>query len=452
MLIVPHNSGVDIHSSTALVPPLYQVMKLPVLLLLVSSAVAMPGVFEIKLQKRGAIKQANNTPVDWKRLHKSAERAVAKYQNAQAKLSLSLGRRDSIRSRSNIARRGITSVAVPLHELYDGNDELWYGPASIGNPPQQFTFDFDTGSADVGNDASSSYLLTIQTWITSSACKEYCSPHTFRSSASSTYKRTGSPFSISYGSGDVGGYLATDTFQIGSGSNTLTIPKQYFGDVQSLSPDFLNSPSDGIMGLGYRAISTTGEKTPFENLLAQGVLAEPVFGFRLSRYATDKGAGAEMTIGGTNTAKYDSSTLVFLPVTSKGYWQIELAGADVDGTKISKAGQAAIDTGTTLIIAPPAIAKAIYAKIPGAKLAHSLGDGFYSFPCSTSPKPAVSLNFGGRLFEINSLDFNLGAEAQGSDMCVGAIVGTNVGDSNLWIIGDTFLKNVSAACDGLDCY
>lgn len=135
-------------------------MKSPVLLLLVSSALAAPGVFEIELQKRGAIKQANNTPVDWKRLHNSAQRAVAKYQHAQAKLNLKLGRRGAIRDRSALVRRGTANVAVPLKELYDGNDEMWYGSTSIGTPPQQFTFDFDTGSADVGNDDGVVWSLT----------------------------------------------------------------------------------------------------------------------------------------------------------------------------------------------------------------------------------------------------------------------------------------------------
>lgn len=204
------------------------------------------------------------------------------------------------------------------------------------------------------------------------------------------------------------------------------------------------------MGLGYKAISTSNENTPFENLLAQGVLADAVFGFRLSRYTTDKGIGAEMTIGGINTAKYVPGTVAYFPVTSKGYWQIALHGSDVGGAKVGSAGQAAIDTGTTLIIAPPAVAKAIYAKIPGAKPAPSQGDGFYSFPCSTNPKPAVSLNFGGQLYGIDPLDFDLGPETHGSNMCVGAIVGVDAGEPNLWIVGDAFLKNVSASSDPMN--
>ena len=106
--------------------------------------------------------------------------------------------------------------------------------------------------------------------------------------------------------------------------------------------------------------------------------------------------------------------------------------------------QSVIDTGTTLIIAQASQVRQIYAAIPGSKdVSATFGQGFYSFPCSTTER--VSLTFAGKAFSISSDLFNLGRMSQRSSDCVGAIVGSN--SISFWVVGDTFLQNVYTTFD-----
>lgn len=80
-----------------------------------------------------------------------------------------------------------------------GNDE-WTGTVLIGTPPQSFTIDFDTGSADL--------------WVPSSTCDTGpCEGHSkFDADSSSSYQQEYGSFSIVYGDGSSAeGSVAQDT-------------------------------------------------------------------------------------------------------------------------------------------------------------------------------------------------------------------------------------------------
>lgn len=77
---------------------------------------------------------------------------------------------------------------------------------------------------------------------------------------------------FSYGSGFVLGLLNTDKVTVGG----LSVPKQYFGSVNLESPQFLGSPSDGILGLGFPSIASSGKTPYFNNLIAQKVRPVPL--------------------------------------------------------------------------------------------------------------------------------------------------------------------------------
>ena len=71
----------------------------------------------------------------------------------------------------------------PLTDFMSGPiDILYYGPLSIGTPPQTFSFDIDTGSSDL--------------WVTSD-CAE-CFSDEYDPFSSSTYQEQDQEFSISY--------------------------------------------------------------------------------------------------------------------------------------------------------------------------------------------------------------------------------------------------------------
>lgn len=89
--------------------------------------------------------------------------------------------------------------------------------------------------------------------------------------------------------------------------------------------------------------------------------------------------------------------------------------------------QVAVDTGTTLIGVPTAVAQGIYAQIPNSEpMAASTGyAGYYQYPCDQNVN--VTLQFGGLSYAINNADFSLGAfSSTNSNMCMGAFFEMNL--------------------------
>lgn len=198
-----------------------------------------------------------------------------------------------------------------------------------------------------------------------------------------------------------------------------------------------NFPPDGLMGMGYQSISVFNAPPVFQTLVAQGQVASPVFSFKLSS------SGSELLLGGTNTDLYTGG-FTYIPVKTKGYWQIPIQTLSLGNTAVLRNVQSIIDTGTTLIIAPTSQVRQFYSRIPGSKDAsRTVGAGFYTFPCSA--QPSVSLTYGGKPFTIDPALFNLGRVSSRSTDCVGAIVGTS--GLNFWVVGDTFLQNVYSTFD-----
>jgi len=111
---------------------------------------------------------------------------------------------------------------------------------------------------------------------------------------------------------------------------------------------------------------------------------------------------------------------------------------------MSHTDRQAIDTGTTLIYVPTAVADRFYAQIPGAaSAADQFGEGFYQFPCKTSA--VITLSFNGKPFGVSMADFNLGKVSSGGSMCVGGVLGIGSGfPDNLAIVGDAFLKSCTS--------
>lgn len=165
-----------------------------------------------------------------------------------------------------------------------GHDADDLHPSKIGTPYQTLTVDFDTGSSDL--------------WL---PVKQIAgSPAYFNTSASSSYKNTGRPFHIQYGSGSVAGTIATDRIKLGG----LGIKQQYFGAVTTESSDFYGDPSAGLLGMAFSSIAETGQSTPVENLIKAGVLSHNLFAVHQTRGQTQ---GSELTIGATDPAHYSGT-------------------------------------------------------------------------------------------------------------------------------------------------
>jgi len=219
----------------------------------------------------------------------------------------------------------------------------YYGELSLGNPPQLFSVVFDTGSSNL--------------WIPSSKCSFTsiaCYIHSkYYSEKSSTYQEDGRKFSIEYGSGCLDGFFSVDTLHLG-GQNVL---KQIFAEATNEpSLSFVAAKFDGIMGMGFPEISVGKVLPPFQNMIDQGLIKEPVFSFWLNRN-TDGLHGGELVLGGVDADHFKGEHL-WVPVSRRGFWQFGMDAMSVQletqkGLHLCEGGcQAIADTGTSLIVGP----------------------------------------------------------------------------------------------------
>jgi Eukaryotic aspartyl protease len=100
-------------------------------------------------------------------------------------------------------------------KLINSLDTSYYGPIALGDPPQNFTVVFDTGSSNL--------------WVPSASClSASCQVHKkYLSSKSKSHKPNGAKFDIKYGTGIVKGFMSRDTLHVAE----LSVNEQDFGEI-----------------------------------------------------------------------------------------------------------------------------------------------------------------------------------------------------------------------------
>lgn len=172
----------------------------------------------------------------------------------------------------------------------------------------------------------------------------------------------GTNTTIQYGSGSTEGANWIDDVTVAG----LTSPNQTFFAATN-AVGFIELDADGIIGMAFSSIAQDNGTTFMENLIAQGSVPANEFSVYLGRVASGTEDDSELTLGGRDSTKY-TGDFTTVPVSSETYWQVALDKVTVNGKTggINTPGQAAIDTGTTLMVAPTTAAKEIMAKIPNA--------------------------------------------------------------------------------------
>ncbi|KAF2840841.1 acid protease, partial [Patellaria atrata CBS 101060] len=309
----------------------------------------------------------------------------------------------------------------------DGTDFSYFSSFKFGSSEEEYHLLIDSAASN--------------SWVMGSECiNSACEAHnTFGEGDSDTLTITNAPFEIVYGTGSVSGRYAEDTAHF-AGFSTPMI----FGLASNVSSDFLRYPMDGILALARPDTLTSGDIHPtvIDSLRESNLISNKVFGIHLSRHADGENDG-ELNFGAPNQDRYDND-LTYIPAITddRGFWQIALDAAGVDGTMLHLPSRTIIlDTGTSFILTPHEDAASLHSLIP-----FSTSDGeTFKIPCRSTQ--TVHFVLGGRTFNISHLDYVGRSDGLEGDMCYSNIIGrTTFGDAQ-WLVGDVFFKNVYTIFD-----
>ncbi|KAJ1066111.1 hypothetical protein K5549_017840, partial [Capra hircus] len=320
----------------------------------------------------------------------------------------------------SLSQHSANDQKFSTHPLSNFKNIFYFGNISIGTPPQQFRVLFDTGSSDL--------------WVSSVFCIDPgCGKHRlFNPRGSTTFQMTDRHMYFCNELGQIIGFFGRDIVQIGD----LVIMNQTFALTYRQTSKILPLvPFEGVLGLGYPSLATTGIIPVFDSLMLQKVISEPVFAFYLNN---KKGYGSVVMLGGVDHSYYKGD-LNWVPVSKCRYWQITVDRISVNGKVIgcSSRCQAILDTGTAFVHGPTRLITNIQ-RLIGARPYH--GCQYSSISCRGSIAiPRV-------VFTINGIDYPMRTEdyivSITSSLCFSAFLGgtEKVTKSENWILGDAFLK------------
>jgi len=332
---------------------------------------------------------------------------LANYKNSEAYLKTKFGAGGS---------------PVPLT---NSEDVSYYGPITIGTPPQDFIVLFDTGSSNL--------------WVPSSKCptsNEACQKHhKYNSSQSSTYVANGTAFSIQYGTGSLTGFISQDVMSIGG----LDIKDQSFAEAMDEPGDtFVNAAFDGILGMAFDSISVDHATPVWYNLISQGLVDQPLFTFWLDKWQANQNGG-ELTLGAIATDRF-TGDLQYAPLTSDTYWQFDISDLQLNGQSLGWSGAAIADTGTSLIVGPVSQVNSLNSKLG----ADSQGN-FKSCDVRKS-LPNITFVISGNQFTLGGYDYVLELKQGGKSQCVSGFQGGDLGNP-AYILGDVFISTYTTVFD-----
>jgi len=291
----------------------------------------------------------------------------------------------------------------------------YYGPIAIGTPPQHFKVIFDTGSSNL--------------WVPKKGTQFFNFHEKYDHSKSSTYVANGTKFSIRYGSGSLTGIVSQDTVTVGNAE----IKDQLFAEATN-EPGlaFKIGKFDGILGLAFQKIAVDGIKPIWYGALADD--ADKAFGVYLGGTT---GLGGQLTFGGADTAHY-TGEISYVPVSVERYWQIKVDSFSFGGLENV---QAIVDTGTSLMIAPPAVVAALGKKI-GASLV--LGKE-WTLDCSkVAALPDLDIIIGGKAYPLKGSEYVLNV----SGKCLLGFSGMDLSREGIsLILGDVFIRKYYTVFD-----
>lgn len=309
---------------------------------------------------------------------------------------------------------GLMRGANSKEDLSQFMDAQWWGPITLGSPAQKFNVCFDTGSSNL--------------WVPSKGVNFWGKlKNKYHSDRSTSYVENGDSMEIQYGSGSIKGYFSKDTGSIGG----LEVADMDFGEITTLSYNFLMSKFDGILGMGWKSISVKGYDTIFDKIQQQ-LLCDPSFSF----YLTDKpgSAGSELIFGGVDSAYY-TGDFTYHNLISESYWLIQ-------GDKFSYNEKSfgnndlklIIDSGTSLIVGDTALFGDLINSIPQA------------VDCSKiDTLPTITFTIDGKDYPVTPQMYVLKTTILWQTQCIRGLMTMDFSKSsigaNAVILGDVFMRH-----------
>ncbi|RLV97187.1 hypothetical protein DV515_00012037 [Chloebia gouldiae] len=312
----------------------------------------------------------------------------------------------------NLAAKYFPGIAVEPLENY--MDDEYFGTISIGTPPQEFTVVFDTGSSN---------LWVPSVFCSSPACRNH---NRFNPAESSTFLSTNDTLFIAYGTGSMTGVLGYDTVNVAG----INVRHQIFGLAETEPGDFFYyTPFDGILGLAFPSIASSGATPVFDNMIMENLMDRNLFSVYLSRDSQ----GGSFVLFGAIDPYYTTEGISWIPLSAETYWQITMESVSISETPVacSSGCQAIVDTGTTLLAVPIRAFRTLMRRLG----ASSSGE----ISCE-----AIS-NLPNLIFHINGKKFPVPPRAyvlRNNGYCTLGLQGMDVPteEGELWILGDVFIR------------
>ena len=310
-------------------------------------------------------------------------------------------------------------------------NQQFVGTIGIGTPPQYLTVIFDTGSGNF--------------FVNSELCKSRScqSREAYDNELSSTYSSLDLEIGVQFGSGQVRGKIGTDTLLIGG----VEIQGQNFAEVTYESGSvFYYAKFSAIMGLGFNTLAHDDTVPVFDHIVNSKYLEWNVFSFY---YSLNEGEDSEMLIGDVDHSKFYGH-LHWVPVSKDPYyWTVEVSDVRFGERSLGLCEEGclmALDTGTTLILAPSEAVEGIYKGIRNACDLNDMPDLVFVIDGKKYSIPATSY-----MISVNKGETEDPGEHEdlSPDQCLLAISSLDISPpyGPVWVLGNIFMHSYYVAFD-----
>jgi len=237
----------------------------------------------------------------------------------------------------------------------------YYGKIEIGTPPQEFLVVFDTGS---GN------LLIPSKQCTDEACtshKRYDATVSATAVDIAFAEQPDKPVdkggdrdvvTITFGTGEISGVFVKEKICIGS----ICTHGNFVAATEESDEPFSLVPFDGIFGLSLPQMSEGPTFNVLDCMVKDKVLRNNLFSVFFGAGDNEE---SEITFGEFKAERM-ASELFFVPVSTPGYWQVEMEDITIKNERQSLCTnhcQVAVDTGTSLMAGPTDVINSLIDKL-----------------------------------------------------------------------------------------